>query len=76
MVGGSDKYLHQDLRKGATILTGILHLLLIRTLRCWMLSKEASSTIFWGFGQKKQNRSDGKIEPLFLELPQILMTFQ
>ena len=36
--------------EGATPFSGLLHLLLIRTLQCWVLSKEVSSTKFQVFG--------------------------
>ena len=49
-VEGDPKALHQLLHRkvgeGATLSTGLLHLSLICTLYCWVLSKEVSSTVF------------------------------
>ena len=41
----------QRCREGATPFPGLLHFTLIRTLYCWVLSKEVSSTIFKVFGK-------------------------
>ena len=59
-------------REGTAPFPGLLHSVLINTLKCRVLSKEASSTIFWVFGMTQPG-----IEPGFPRLlANTLLTMQ